>query len=171
MNKTIFLLVALVAVSGATGCKRTRRPENAIQMNMPTGTPKRPQGMQALAVKPGAEPFNQDDVTQFVRTHRLAKSAGDVAQLRVESLEFITAREATARLQGASTGLPDDYRVAFATIRGPAYFTGPRDSKPVAFDTVYALFDASTGNLLMSGTLIKSKDQPQGGNQRPGAVK
>jgi hypothetical protein len=86
----------------------------------------------------------------------------------VENLEFITAREVTARLQGASTGLPDDHRVAFATIRGPIYFTGPRNLKPVAFDTAYALFDAATGNLLMSGTLTKSKEQPRGDNPSPG---
>jgi hypothetical protein len=164
MNRKTVSLVAVAALSGAFACKPTHRPENAVQMKMPEGTPKRPQGMQGVAVKPGPEPFTKADVTDFLRTHRLAKSVGDISQLQVESLEFITAREVTARLQGASTGLPDDHRVAFATIRGPVYFTGPRDIKPVAFDTAYALFDAATGNLLMNGTLTKSKEQPRGGN-------
>lgn len=168
MNKKIVVLVALATLYGAGGCKRTHRPENAVEMKMPEGTPKRPQGIQGLAVKAGAEPFTRDEVTQFVQTHRLAKSIGDISKLRVESLEFITAREVTIRLQGVSTGLPDDHRVAFATIRGPIYFTGPRNVKPVAFDTAYALFDAATGNLLMSGTLTKSKDQPQGGKEPSG---
>lgn len=163
MNTKKVILIALTTLSGAAGCEKAHRPENAVEMKMPEGTPKRPQGMQGLAIKAGAEPFTKDDVTQFVQTHRLAKSVGNISQLRVESLEFITAREVTARLQGASTGLPDDQRVAFATIRGPIYFTGPRNIRPVAFDTAYALFDAATGNLLMSGTLTKSKEQPQGG--------
>jgi hypothetical protein len=167
MNRKILALVTLVALSFAAGCKRTHRPENAVEMKMPTGTPQQPKGMQGLAVKAGPEPFTQNDVTQFVKTHRLAMSIGDISQLRVESLEFITAREVTARLQGASTGLPDDHRVAFATIRGPVYVTGPRNIKPVAFDTAYALFDAATGNLLMSGTLAKSKDQPSGRGNQP----
>jgi hypothetical protein len=160
MNGKIAVLLAFAALSGGTGCERTHRPENAVKMKMPEGTPKRPQGMQGLAVKAGLEPFTKDDVTVYVQTHRLAKSVGDISQLRVENLEFITAREVTARLQGASTGLPGDYRVAFATIRGPIYFTGPSSTRPVAFDTAYALFDTATGNLLMSGTLTKSKDQP-----------
>jgi hypothetical protein len=159
-RKFVVLLV-VAALSGLIGCKRPHRPENAVELKMPEGTPKRPQGIQGLAVKAGPQPFTKDDVTQFIQTHRLAKSVGDISKLQVESLEIITAREVTTRLQGVSTGLPDDYRVAFVTIRGPAYFTGPRNSRPVAFDTVYALFDATTGNLLMSGTLTKSKEQPQ----------
>ena len=129
-------------------------------MKLPTGTPQRPQGLKALVVKPGPEPFTKDDVTQYIRTHRLAKTEGDISQLQVESLEFITAKEVTSRLQAVSTGLPDDQRVAFAIIRGPLYFTGPARSKPVAFDRAYVLFDAATGNLLMSGTLEKAK-QPR----------
>jgi hypothetical protein len=170
MNKKIVVLVALAALSGVAGCKRAHRPENAVEMKMPEGTPKRPQGMQALTAKVGAEPFSKDEVTQFIQTHRLAKSVGDISKLRVESVEFITAREVTLRLQGASTGLPDDQRVAFVVIRGPIYFTGPPrvTRTPVAFDTAYALFDATTGNLLMSGTLTKSKEQPQRGKDPSG---
>lgn len=173
MNKKMAVLVALVAVSGVAGCKRPHRPENAVEMKMPEGTPKRPQGMHALAAKGGAEPFSKDDVTQFIQTHRLAKSVGDISKLSVESMEFITAREVTVRLQGASTGLPDDQHVAFVIIRGPIYFTGPPrvTPAPVAFDTAYALFDAVTGNLLMSGTLEKSKKQPQPGRDSSGAGK
>jgi hypothetical protein len=171
-NTVILAVVALCA--GVTGCDScgSRQPKGAVQMKMPTGTPQRPTGMKALTVKPGPEPFSKDDVTQFIRTHRLARSVGDLSQLQVESLEFITAREVTGRLQNVHTGLPDDTRVAFAVIRGPVYFTGPPKSRPVAFDRAYALFDAATGNLLMSGTLEKAKQQPgDKGNQPSGATK
>jgi hypothetical protein len=167
----IVVLVVVAALSGLAGCERGHRPENAVEMKMPRGTPKRPQGIQGLTVKAGPEPFTKEDVAQFVQTHRLAKSVGDISQLHVDTLEFITARAVTERLEGVSTGLPDNQRVAFATIRGPIYFTGPPPSKPVAFDTAYALFDAATGNLLMSGALTKSKIQPQGGNEPKGPAK
>jgi len=165
MNKKLVTLTLMIPLIFVAACKKTHRPEGAIEMKMPTGTPKRPQGMPGLSVKPGAVPFTKEEVTQFIQTHRLARSIGDISQLQVESLEFLTAREVTARLQGASTGLPNDHRVAFAIIRGPIYFTGPQTSRPIAFDTAYALFDATTGNLLMSGTLEKSRRQPGSGDQ------
>ena len=123
------------------------------QIKVPTAKPQQAQGTKALEVKQGLAPFTKEDITQYVRTHRLAKTVGDLSQLQVESVEYITAREVKNRLRGVSTGLPDKQRVAFAIIRGPVYFSGPPGSKPVAFDRAYALFDASTGNLLMSGTL------------------
>jgi hypothetical protein len=170
MSRMIIVFLGLLASCAVlTSCGRSERhpPPGAIRMEMPKGTPHRPQGMEALTVKPGPEPFSRDDVTQFVRTHRLARSVGDLSQLNVEGLEFITAGAAAARLQGASTGLPDDQRVAFAIIRGPLYFTAPLAKKPIAFDSAYALFDAKTGNLLMSGTLDVAK-QPSGEGQKPG---
>ncbi|MGA2419029.1 MAG: hypothetical protein ABSG69_03020 [Candidatus Acidiferrum sp.] len=167
MNKKIPVIVVLGTLCGMAGCERAHRPENAVEMKMPQGTPKRPQGVKGLAVKPGPQPFGKDDVTQFVQTHRLARSTGDISQLQVESVEFISAQAVTARLQGESTGLPADQMVGFATIRGPIYFTTPPPSRTVAFDTAYALFDAATGNLLMSGTLTKSKDQRLPGGSQP----
>jgi hypothetical protein len=159
MTKHLVLLGLLVSSIVLTGCEscRTHTPQNATQMKLPTGTPQRPQGMKALTVTPGPTPFTANDVTQYVRTHRLARMIGDMSQLTVTNLEFMTAREVTNRLQNESTGLPDDQRVAFATIQGPLYFTGPSGSKTAAFETAYAVFDAQTGNLLMSGTLNAAK--------------
>jgi len=169
MNKKISTLVVIAALSGVAGCERAHRPEGAVELKMPQGTPKRPQGVEGLAVKPGPEPFTKDEVASFLKTHRLARTVGDISQLKVESVEFITSKQVASRLRGASTGLPDDYRVAFVTISGPIYFTTPLSKKrPVAFDTAYAMFDAGSGNLLMSGTLAKSKTQPQGGGNDPG---
>ena len=119
--------------------------------------------MQALKVNPGAEPFTKDDVSQYVKSNRLPKTLADPAQLQVDSLEFITAAQASARLDGASTGLKDPERVAFAIISGPLTFTGPQ-TKPARFERGYLLFDAATGNLLMLGTLQSSDkrhEQPQ----------
>ncbi len=173
MTKKIVLLGVMALCMGPTGCDSCGRhePKNAAQLKLPTGTPQKPQGMKALVVKAGPVPFTQDDVTQFVRTHRLARSVGDLSQLKVESLELLTAREVSTRLQNVSTGLPDNARVAFAIIRGPIYYTGPPGSKPVAFERTYALFDAGTGNLLMSGTLEKAKEPKEGEQQPTGSAK
>lgn len=173
MTKDIVLFSIVALCAGLTGCQSCDRhePKNALQIKLPAGTPQRPQGLKALAVNPGPTPFTQGDVTQYVRTHRLARSIGDLSQLTVDSLEFITAKEVTIRLQGASTGLPDIQRVAFAIIRGPLYFTGPAPGKPVAFESAYALFDAGTGNLLMSGTLDVEKQPTGGATQAPEGTK
>lgn len=166
MSRQIVLISLVALLAGGTACDSCRHaPVGAVQLKLPTETPQRPQGMKALDVKPGAEPFSQADVTQYVQTHRLAKSVGDLSQLQVESLQFITAREVSGRLQNVSTGLPDDQRVAFAVIKGPLYFSGPAPGKPVAFERAYALFDAQTGNLLMSGTLERGKASTGGDNQ------
>jgi hypothetical protein len=156
--REIGVLTLLAILAGFTSCNSCRHtPKNPAELRLPTGTPQRPQGMKALDVKPGTVPFSRDDVGQFVRTHHLAKSVGDTSQIQVESLDFITAKEVSTRLQFVSTGLPDDQRVAFAVIRGQLYFTGPPPGKPVLFDRAYLLFDVQTGNLLMSGTLERAK--------------
>jgi hypothetical protein len=162
MTRHFVLLGLLFSCFVLTGCEscRTHTPQNATQMKLPTGTPKRPQGLKALTVTPGPTPFTGADVTQYIRTHRLARITGDLSQLTVTNLEFMTAREVTTRLQNEPTGLPDDQRVAFATITGRLYFTGPPGSKTAAFESAYAVFDAQTGNLLMSGTLNASKQAP-----------
>jgi hypothetical protein len=50
----------------------------------------------------------------------------------------------------------------FVTLRGPFVFTGPPQSgKSVKFDRAYAIFDPSSGNLLMAGTLDAADQQPR----------
>jgi hypothetical protein len=160
-RQTIYVAMLVVASSWMSGCQScNHEPKNAVRMPMPTGTPARPQGMKALTVRAGTEPFTKADVTQYIRTHALPKSLGDPSQIDVSNLEFLTARQATDRLRGASTGLSDGDRVALATITGRLIFTGPPQSKPVAFRSAYVLFDAVSGNLVMMGTLEAGENQP-----------
>src|SRR3954463_14013154 len=102
-------------------------PFRDVVLNLPTGTPKRPQGAESLTVRPGAaEPFTKADVEAYFKARNIPKNAGSPDQFLVDSLEFITSKEVTQRLQGASTGLDDADRVGFATLSGTFIFTGPK---------------------------------------------
>ena len=43
--------------------------------------------------------------------------------------------------------------VGFVTLAGSLIFAGPPGTEPVEFSRGYAVFDVTTGNLLMFGTL------------------
>jgi hypothetical protein len=109
--------------------------------------------MPALSVKPGPEPFNKADVATYVQTHRLPRVSLDTSKpLEVESLEFIGAADVPPRLHGALTGLAASERVGFVVMRGAFMASAPR-AKEVPAERGYAVFSASTGNLVMFGIL------------------
>ena len=161
MRRAFIGILLLLGVAFVVGChdKDKHGEQQKVALHLPTGTPKAPQGMTALTVKPGPEPFTKQDVITYFQTHNLPKNAGSVSQFQVDNLEFITSKQASDRLQGVMTGLADTDRVGFVTLRGTFIFTGPRLGKSATFSRAYALFDATTGNLLMIGTLERT-DQP-----------
>ena len=156
--KFFFALARCMLVSGfalVSACHPEEAGEQKkMALNLPQGPAKRPQGMSALAVRTaGSQPFTKQDVVNYFKTHNLPMNMGSPAQFQVESLEFLTDKEVSDRLQGASPGLAADEKVAFATLRGSLIFTGPSGGKTARFSRAYAVFDAKTGNLLMIGTL------------------
>jgi hypothetical protein len=157
------LLVAIIIGVLLCKCIDDFRPgpreQPKLALPLPKGTPQAPSGMKALTVKPGPEPFTLDDVTAYFQTHNLPRNLGSNSDFRVERLEFVTTREVKTRLAGASPGLSDETRVAFATLRGTFIFTGPPGARTVRFERAYALFSMTTGNLLMVGTLDSGAPQ------------
>ena len=151
MRVAVVLAAGLCVLTGCRSCKQGKQEK--IALKPPTGPPKRPQGMTALTVTSAPEPFKKLDVEAYFKTHNIPRNSGPANLLRVDSLEFITSRDVTARLQGVSTGLTDTERVAFAVLSGQIVFTGPKTSKAARFDRAYAVFDAANGNLLMVGSL------------------
>jgi hypothetical protein len=128
--------------------------QEKIALPLPEGPASRPQGMGALRVRVGgSQPFTKEDVATYFKRHNLPMNFTRTAHFRVDALEFLTNDEVSRRLQGASPGLSPDERVGFATLRGLFIFSGPLGAKATAFSTGYAVFDATTGNLLMIGTL------------------
>jgi hypothetical protein len=157
MRKSVNLLLLLVLVAAA-GCHRRHSDEEKIAMKLPQGTPKRPQGSAALTVNPGAtQPFSEKDVVDYFKTHNLPKNGGDLSQIKVSSLEFLTSKEVSQRLDGEPTGLKDNDKIGFVTLTGQFLFTGP-PGQSARFTRAYAAFDAVTGNLLMIGTLSERQE-------------
>jgi hypothetical protein len=159
-RKSVSLLLLLGGLGLVAGCHRRPHDEEKIAMKLPQGTPKRPQGSAALTVNSGAaQPFTQQDVVNYFKTHNVPKNGGDLSQFQVSSLEFLTSKEVSARLQGEPTGLDDNDKIGFVTLTGQFVFTGP-SGPPARFNQAYAAFDATTGNLLMIGTLGDQQGEP-----------
>ena len=156
----LLLAATTCFLSGCSGCFHNPQEQQPVAMTLPQGTPKHPHGIAALTVKPGPQPFTQADVATYFSTHNLPLSGGDASQIHVANLEFITAKQAQDRLQGEPTGLDDNEQVGFVTLTGTFVFSGPRNVKPATFNSAYAIFSASTGSLIMDGTLDSGKGNP-----------
>ena len=156
-KKTIAILVLTGALALLMGCHHRDDDDRQkkVALHPPSGTPKRPQGMTALTVNSGAaQPFTKADVIAYFKTHNLPKNSASVNQIQVDTLDFLTSKDVSQRLQGVATGLAENDKVGFVTLTGTFIFTGPgTDSKVAKFNRAYAVFDAATGNLLMIGTL------------------
>jgi hypothetical protein len=162
---SILLLSALLA--GFAGCRRGDGDGDRDDGNkkralaLPKGPGKRPQGMTALKANAGAvQPFSKNDVVAYFKAKNLPRNSSATTQFTVQSLEFITSGEVTKRLEGVTTGLPDNDRVGFVTLVGTFIFTGPPKSKPAVFRQAYAVFDAASGNLLLVGSLGRAGENP-----------
>jgi hypothetical protein len=159
MRKSLIAALVVIVLAGLAWLTWTAyhgpSEQKKLALVPPKGASLTPVGMKALDVRPGSEPFTREDVSQYFQTHNLPRNRGSNADFQVVQLEFMTSGELRTRLQGVLSGLPDDSRVGFVTLRGMIVFTGPpsADRKPATFERAYAVFSAATGNLLMVGTL------------------
>jgi hypothetical protein len=64
------------------------------------------------------------------------------SHFHMESLEFLTSKQVSERLQGISTALEDNDRVGFVTLTGTFVFSAPKNSNPATFESAYAVFRA-----------------------------
>lgn len=101
--------------------------------------------------------FTEADVRAYLNTRPfpsgpLVKGATST----VVEIKFITSAQASALMQGESTGLPDTALVCYVKLHGPFEMTHastPPGAKPLPPTTFgIEVFDAYTGNLLMWGT-------------------
>jgi hypothetical protein len=121
---------------------------------LPNGIPKRPIGIEAINIRSGANPpFSPEDVLNYLRSSKIPKLSFSPDKLSINSLEFVTSAEASKRLNGVVVGLNDNELVGLATFSGGIVASGPPGGKQATFNSGYAIFDATTGNLLLIGTL------------------
>ena len=156
LSAAAFLLAGSASLSQtdqAVGVGPNREPQKPIALSPPKGTPKRPQGLKAMQIsEKGVQGFSVEAVSAYFKTHNLPMNMGSMADIRVEKVEILTDSALAARLEGESTGIGADEKVALATLGGVFVFTGPPGSKPSRTNRAYAVFDTKTGNLLMAGT-------------------
>ncbi|GAC1652992.1 MAG: hypothetical protein NVS9B15_13600 [Acidobacteriaceae bacterium] len=153
MKATLLLLAAMLTL--VAGCRRHHDNDDddnghqkRIALPAPKGTAKRPVGSPALKT-----PITKAEVVAYFKTHNLPMNLGKTSDITVANVEFLNNAQVVQRLNGANPGLADGDKLAFATLRGTFIFTGPPKSRVVRFNSAYAVFDVSSGNLLMIGTL------------------
>jgi hypothetical protein len=163
MRYTALTAILLATTAGLlAGCRQKSveppAAKSGVALELPKGKPTRPQGLAAIKAKPGAPaPFSKDDVANYFTTHNLPRLSAKTGQVHVVSLEFLSSKQVSDRLQGEPTGLPDGDPVGFATLSGTFTVFGPPKAKPATFSSAYAAFDGTTGNLLIAGVLASRK--------------
>lgn len=105
--------------------------------------------------------FLKKDVEDFLNKNGFF--AGPVVNgghLKIVSIQFVTAKEASQFMAGESVGRPDDYLVCYVKVQGPfshaSMHQGPVDANTKAQKLPDAefgdmVFDGHTGNLLVWG--------------------
>lgn len=96
--------------------------------------------------------FTAAEVTQYVAANPqvLGVPTGHSVPT-VTSVQFVSAKQASALLQGESIGLPDAAPVCVVQLHGYFVFTygPPGVTGPTNYDTKTVVFDAQNGNLLI----------------------
>jgi hypothetical protein len=114
-----------------------------------------PTGLAAVRVsRPGQVPgFTAAEAQAYAIAHTPGTTV--VRGRQVARTTFLTAAQLTVALRGAATGLPADTPVCYVVLNGRFSFVGPPlpGHKQAVLHFPYALdvFDARTGNVLMSG--------------------
>ncbi len=103
--------------------------------------------------------FSQDDVIAFLNQHGFY--AGPVIQgvhLKIVSIQFVTAEQASNLMYGESVGRPDNYLVCYVKVQGPFMLTNvhagphlPNRKNMTTAEFGDMVFDGHTGNILVWG--------------------
>ena len=126
----------------------------AATVIVPKAAPQQPSGIPAIPAIPGKNPaFSKDDVVKYFQANNLPKNLGPLQDIHVVSVEFITSQDVSKRLQDEPTGFPDSYSMCYVTLSGKFIFADPQKGNQRVFDHAFAVFDSTTGNLLLAGTI------------------
>jgi hypothetical protein len=161
MSRLAIIPICLVQIAGlvlaVSGCAaqemRGGPPERPPPIrNLPQNLPPSiPTGSPAIAPRTAGTPaFTVDDAKAYVATHHIPMGIGREGKPEIIRAEFLSSREVSNRLNGATTGFPDNYPLCYVELQGPFTFSGPQGAK-VTYNRGVLIFDAHTGNLVIGG--------------------
>lgn len=165
---TILLVLLIIGVAWFT------HSATAISVKPPPPSPpplQRPFQQSYVSGNPAIHPstsqnasgpaFTQDDVIAFLNKYGFfAGPLAPGAHLKILTVQFVTAKQASALMYGESVGRPDDYLVCYVKVEGPFLLTnvhggpdlpGIKTKAPTTAKYGDAVFDGHTGNLLVWG--------------------
>ena len=154
----ISLLALLVVAFGVmitrptTDVSHAQQLSNSVQrgsldphaLGLPAITPRN------KAVGASTPTFTTDDVVQYVHAHSMPDASLSGPKPVITRIAFLTSREVSILLKGESTGVPDDTLLCYVELSGTFTFSGS-SGVTVTYHTGVEVFDAHTGNLLITG--------------------
>lgn len=166
---TILLLLLIIGVAWFTGST------NAVSVKPPPPPPppvQRPFQQSYVSGDPAIHPhasstnvpgyaFSRSDVIAILNKYGFYSGPlAPGAHLKILTIQFVTAKQASALMYGESTGRPDNYPVCYIKVEGPFLLTnvhpgaklpGVTAKAPTTAKYGDAVFDGHTGNLLVWG--------------------
>jgi hypothetical protein len=146
------LTAGFVAVFGCEAQEPKSPEKPPVIRNLPENlAPTMPSGSAAIVPRTTATPaFTLDDAKEYVASHHLPMAFAGDKKPEVIKAEFLTSKQVSDRLNGLTTGFPDNYAVCYVELQGPVTFSGPQGSR-VTYNRGVLIFDAHTGNLVIGG--------------------
>ncbi len=155
----LFTLLALLALTGwaylsqsAPVAAQSTHTSSTLGKPAPTG----PVGVPAIhprttTAPAGTPAFTTADVEQLVKNTPMPKDMASWNPVIIR-VTFLTSLQVSALLKD-NTGVPDERLLCYVEMQGTFSFPTPSGTG-VTFQRGFEVFDAHSGNLLMSGGLI-----------------
>lgn len=110
-------------------------------------------GMPAITPQSEKIPsFSEEDVKQYVETAPLSRDIDESTKDTISAIKWLSAGEVSKLLDDEDMGVPDDTQLCYVELQGMFTFAGPGKTT-VTYSKGFEVFDAQTGNLLVSGGL------------------
>ncbi len=160
--RALWLSGVLLLVGLWCGCERGPTnffyPKRTSLQHFQGAKPTPIAGIPAVPVKtPGSTPaFSQNDVRAYVQSHGLPGSLAKLSRLdAVQSVSFLRADQASQMLDNEPTETEPDRAVCVVIETGDFAIPMP-DRRVIHYPVAAEVFDARTGNFLMSAGLGKA---------------
>ncbi len=154
----LLILVAGAVVVGALAFARYSQARDSSAWTpqpMATRCPGAPQsslGLPAITPRNDCTPsFTEQDVRDYVSQGVSLGKIAVIGQPTVTRVTFMTASDASRMLHGEYIGLPDDAIVCYVELSGTFRVDAPFGAHPADSHTAELIFDAHSGNLIITG--------------------